>query len=284
MRTSKKRVLASLVAVVTGAFVIGLLVPAVFPAPVEQPAVAKCSLDTPEAAVPAETSPELEQRDTAMFADLGVVVLDRDEGELALAHLPDAEFTSASLVKLLVAIEALQGGEPAARVHAMLARSDDEMASALWVSYGGPEIVTRWASRIGLEATRPPADPGRWGDTVMTARDVARIYSYLLDEAPGRVREVVLGALRASTPNGADGFDQTFGIPDAAGGLSWAAKQGWSCCIGGRILHSTGLLGADDRFVVVVLSASPVELPWPEVRAHVTALTSRVVETVTTGL
>ena len=67
----------------------------------------------------------------------------------------------------------------------MLSRSDDDLASRFWSAYGGPSIVTGWAKKIGLTGTRAPADPGRWGDTLITAKDVVRIYQYVLAHRPG---------------------------------------------------------------------------------------------------
>ena len=99
---------------------------------------------------------------------------------------------------------------------------------------GGPAIVTRWAAKLNLTGTRPPADPGKWGDTRITAKDVVRIYQYVLAKAPG----AILTALRGATERGSDGFRQYFGIPDAAGGRPWAVKQGWSCCNPARTLHT----------------------------------------------
>lgn len=227
------------------------------------------------AAAPPRASATLDAESAAAFTRIGVAVYDTREGRLALAHQPDAPFTSASLVKLLIAFDALEHGEQPGRVHQMLSRSDDGIASALWLRYGGPEIVTRWSRRIGLEATSPPSDPGRWGDTILTARDVVRIYRYLLEESPADTRAVVLGSLRNATRHGADGFDQYFGIPRAARGRPFAVKQGWSCC-GVRTLHTTGLLGPSERFVIVVLTESPVQVTWEEAGARVTSTVSRI--------
>ncbi|NBH04775.1 hypothetical protein GTY80_16170 [Amycolatopsis sp. SID8362] len=201
--------------------------------------------------------------------ELSVLVHDRDTGRDVVSYRPDATYTSASLVKLLIALEALRRGEAPDDVVELLSRSDDEVASRLWTKLGGPSIVTRWAARAGLTATRPPADPLHWGSTLVTAADVARIYAYLLDEAPEGTRQVVLGALGGATRRAADGFDQFFGIP-AAVSADWAVKQGWSCCDPGRNLHTSGLVGA--RYVVVVLTAQPAATGWATATQRVTAV------------
>ncbi|OQO92934.1 hypothetical protein B1813_12510 [Saccharomonospora piscinae] len=209
------------------------------------------------------------------FTALGVAVHDRHAGETVLRDGADRQFTSASLVKLLVAFEALEHHARTVDIHTMLARSDDDIAGLLWVRHGGPEIVTTWAQRLDLPGTAPPAQANRWGDTLTTADDVVAVYRYLLTDAPADVRELVLGGLRAATPLGADGFDQSFGIPDATGEAG-AVKQGWACCLPDRVLHSTGVVGAHDRYVVVVLTRSPSTVGWETASADVTDVVTQV--------
>ncbi|WP_328615895.1 hypothetical protein OHS18_03530 [Amycolatopsis sp. NBC_00355] len=202
---------------------------------------------------------------------LSVLVHDRKNGDDLVSYRPDATYTSASLVKLLIAFEALRQGVPAGTVSQMLSRSDDEVASQLWSKLGGPGLVTSWASRIGMTSTRPPVDPGHWGSTVVTASDLVRLYEYLMDKAPETTRQVVLHALDGATEHGADGFDQYFGIPGAVTAADWAVKQGWSCCDPGRDLHTSGLV-AGRRYIVVVLSAQSAGTGWPEASDRVTAV------------
>jgi hypothetical protein len=139
----------------------------------------------------------------------------------------------------------------------MLARSDDNIASDLWSRLGGPDIVRHWVTKIGLHDTKPPADPGHWGDTVLSAPDMVAVYRYLVEREPEAKRKIILDGMAGATEQGADGFRQYFGIADAVGKIPWAIKQGWSCCGPERTLHSTGVLGADNRYIVVVLSTMP---------------------------
>ncbi|WP_410648719.1 hypothetical protein [Amycolatopsis sp. cmx-4-54] len=194
---------------------------------------------------------------------VSVVVYDRTAKKTTVSVKADRSYTSASLVKLLIALEALQAGAPASTVQRMLSASDDDIASRLWTAHGGPAIVTRWATKIGLGGTRPPEDPGRWGDTRITAADVAKIYRYLLDQAGPGTRTTIMRALSGATESGSDGVRQYFGIPDAVGSLRWSIKQGWACCRGSRILHSSGTVGEDDRHIVVVLTSQPVSTTYP---------------------
>ncbi|MFJ9539223.1 hypothetical protein ACIRPX_18435 [Streptomyces sp. NPDC101225] len=167
----------------------------------------------------------------------GIAVFDRTTGRYTEQLNAETQFRSASVVKLLLALDVLwdlgpDHQVPAAdrtRLEAMLRGSDDGVASYYWTQRGGSRIIERTATRLGLTGTAPPpaAYPGHWGYTALTASDTVRIYRYLLDQAPAAVREVVMGNLRRSTRCANDGYDQRFGIPSASVG-PWAVKQGWS--------------------------------------------------------
>jgi hypothetical protein len=199
--------------------------------------------------------------------EVSAVVFDRERGAAITSVRADRAYTSASLVKLLIALSVLERGGPVADVQRMLSRSDDDLASRFWSAYGGPAIVTRWATKLGLTGTRPPEDPGRWGDTRITAADIVRIYQYLLDHKSA----AILNALRDATERGSDGFRQYFGIPDAAAGQQWAVKQGWSCCRPTRMLHTSGVVG---HYIVVVLSEHPAKVDYASGSKRVTEIVS----------
>lgn len=233
-----------------------------------------------------ETSPETIRdlrtavTDVADEATLGAVVVDRATGDQVLDVNPRRSFHTASLVKLLIAIDTLERSRDKAatadRVDSMLRTSDDDVASALWVAGGASAIVARMAERIGLADTRPPEDPAMWGYTRTTARDVAAVYNYLLREAPDRQRDVIVTALAGTSERAADGWPQHFGIPAATPG-PWAVKQGWSNTGTQRTVHSTGLVGQDWRHVVVLLVESPLRTSWAALRDAVTSAARTVV-------
>lgn len=209
---------------------------------------------------------------------VSAVVFDRAKGTFALSVNADRGYTSASLVKLLVALNALEAGQSSELVSRMLSHSDDAIAGQLWVDGGQTSIVTNAVRRMGLTGTQPPSNPGRWGDTIVTANDVVRIYRYLLDEAPAPARDTILNALRNTTANGADGFRQYFGIPDAVGDLPWAVKQGWSCCRPTRMLHTSGLVGTGkSQFVVVVLTEQPQSVGYDAGKQQITDVVKNLV-------
>lgn len=279
-----------LVGLCLGAILAMVLIPTSRPGPV---AVAEAVPSTPAPSVEVEVEPEdpvvsptpsssaapgppPKSVDSQALADLvaggqvSVVVYDRTAKKSTVSLRSERSYTSASLVKLLIALEALQAGTPPSTVQRMLSVSDDDIASRLWTALGGPTIVTRWATKIGLGGTRPPEDPGRWGDTRITAADVVKIYRYLLDKAGAGPRTTIMRALSGATENGSDGIRQYFGIPDAVGSLPWSIKQGWACCRGSRILHSSGVVGEDDRYIVVVLTSQPLSTTYAGAGRQVT--------------
>ncbi|MFC5063271.1 LGFP repeat-containing protein [Actinomycetospora atypica] len=144
-------------------------------------------------------------------------------------------FRSASLVKLLIALDYLQtkgstSAVPAADrtlLDSMLRSSDDDAASTLWVRGGYEKIVQRMVPKLGLVDTQPPTDRRYWGYTALSAADVVTTYTYLLDKAPASFRDLIVGDLERSTRCASDGFNQAFGLPRAVTGTK-AVKQGWS--------------------------------------------------------
>ncbi|MEV0587247.1 hypothetical protein [Nonomuraea sp. NPDC050310] len=164
----------------------------------------------------------------------GYVVFDRQSGKIVAHRNARRQFRSASVIKILLAVDFLERTKKVSAgdlelLKVMLRSSDDDAASAFWNRGGKGQIVVRMARKLGLTETTPPpaAKPGFWGYVSFSARDVVTTYRYLLDTARPDIRQLVLGHLRAATPCGTDGFDQTFGIPSAVP-RPWAVKQGWS--------------------------------------------------------
>jgi len=193
-------------------------------------AVSVASVESPS------PSPAVVQADVPAGVTAGVAVFDRQTGTFTEQLNSAGQFRSASVVKLLIALDVLWNRSPdalpaadRARIDTMLRGSDDGAASTFWANNGSGAIVDRMVTRLGLTDTaRPPSThPGYWGYTALSARDTVKIYRHLLDSAPAATRDYVLGDLRQSTRCATDGYDQHFGI---AGSFNrpWAVKQGWS--------------------------------------------------------
>lgn len=219
-------------------------------------------------------------------AGLSIRAVEALTGRVAAAYAGNAAaqrpFPTASMVKLFVAEDVLhraRTGELVLRpddpalLHAMISSSDDPAASALWVRYGGGQMVADVARRYRLSGTAPPARPGQWGEATTTATDLARFLALLPTVAHPDDAAAIHGWMRAATPLAADGFDQRFGVFGAAP-PGTAVKQGWMCCVGGhRHLHSVGIVGAR---VVVLLSEVPRAVGYADARTALTVAATAV--------
>jgi hypothetical protein len=204
----------------------------------------------------------------AAGATLSVAVLDRQTHEL-VSNGNGQIVGTASVAKLFIADDLLlaesQGRtalspDDRRALDVMLQSSDDGAAEKFWGQGGGDSIITEVATRYGLASTTPPSD-GRWWNTMSSLTDLIRYYDMLLDGSGGLPTDrgmMIVDDLARSTPAGADGYPQRFGIPDALFAEPVAVKQGWMCCIGADWVHlSTGVIGADHRYVMVVQSLQP---------------------------
>ncbi|SDE09922.1 serine hydrolase [Glycomyces harbinensis] len=193
--------------------------------------------------------------EAGLAGEFSVVLYDSAEDRYLLSHRPDDVHFSMSVSKILIAVGALRSGADPSTVAGMISRSDDSIANELWGVVGGPAVIEDLVKEMGLEHTAPSPDWGRWGDVSISASDVVRMYEFLLAELPEDDRTVIVDAMAATTELGADGTDQTFGIPTAADGLDWAVKQGWGCCKPDRFLVSTGTIGSDRRYIAAIFGA-----------------------------
>lgn len=268
--------------------------------------------------VPAQRSPQAAPAAVQVPSGVtaGAAVFDRQTGAFTEQLNTSTRFRSASVVKLLLALDFLWNRGPDYTVPAadrallepMLRSSYDDAADHYWVENGQAAIITRMAGRLGLKDTAPPPTgyEGYWGYTSLSARDTVTIYRYLLDSAPGPVRDFVMGNLRQSTRCASDHFDQHFGIAGAFE-KPWAVKQGWAgssyedgtcggTAAGARAqtqpqtqpqarvaaadvdltrpaLHSTGTVGAGDRFIVAVFTLHPVGTSYGKAYTDIGRLT-----------
>jgi len=242
----------------------------------------------------------------------GVAVFDRRTGRFTESHDARVRFRSASIVKLLIALDFLWERAPAydvpdadrTRLEPMLRSSDDAAASYYWRLNGYAAVVDRMVARLGLRDTAAPPTEWRtyWGYTAISAADTVRVYRYVLDEAPAPVRTFVMENLRLSTRCAVDHYDQSFGIPSAFA-RPWAVKQGWSgfgdaapgpCApqavpvqrptvstagtpgvpdLISEALHTTGVVGAGDRSIVVVYTLHPDGTAYERAATDLTRLT-----------
>ena len=232
-------------------------------APAAEPAAALTGLDARERTATSDAA--------AAGASISTAVLDRNTGQL-IATGNTSTLPIASVAKLFIADDLLlQEAKGQIELTAadrqsldtMLRSSDDSAAEIFWTRSGGNSVVTRVAARYGLTSTSVPYD-GKWWNTMSTTTDLVRYYDKLLNGAGGLPPErasIILANLAASTPTGADGYPQRFGIPDGLYGEPVAVKQGWMPEWGGNNwMHmSTGVIGADRRYVMAIGALQPTD-------------------------
>jgi len=248
--------------------------------PQRQPQLAELMLETITPPLAPQTSPSLGFEElharvqhatdeaAAGGATLSVAILDRATHQL-VSNGNSQIVGTASVAKLFIADDLLlhqSEGKTALTaddrhaLDAMLQSSDDGAAEKFWGEGGGDAIITEVANRYGLRSTTPPGD-GRWWNTMSSVTDLIRYYEMLLDGSgglPADQARIIVDDLAQSTPNGVDGYPQRFGIPEGLYAEPVAVKQGWMCCIGSDWMHlSTGVIGADRRYIMVVQSLQP---------------------------
>lgn len=207
-------------------------------------------------------------RKTVAGSRAGIHIVNTTTGEILADINANEQFYTASVVKLLIAVDSFHSlnwnpdTDTSARVSRMLSYSDDTIADQFWDDNGGNSIVTRAAQLIGLPGTQPPSVLGMWGETLVTANDIVTVYHYLTQIAPDTARTTILTALRNAAHIAADGTDQYFGIPDGLPGFGWAVKQGWMSLGSETTLNTTGLVGSAEQYTVVVLSSQPAGVSW----------------------
>jgi hypothetical protein len=202
--------------------------------------------------VPVQAVVDATERAIGPGMTMGVAVLDASTGELVPGRSGNRPFMSASLVKLLVVVDMLDRRRTDGRaiaesdlelVRRALRSSDDGAMNVLWSRYDGLGAVGRLTARLGLSATRAPSDPSQWGDTVVSAADMVRIYQHVLHDMAVGDRDLIVDALTAATPTATDGFNQLFGLLRHGASEQLYAKQAWvPYRPAGYLLHSAGVV------------------------------------------
>jgi beta-lactamase class A len=241
------------------------------------PAAADTTTPEPTTTAPAPPAPALQvdlgaglpeaEAAAGDAVDLGVAILDLRTGRL-VDRGGDKQFYSASLSKLLLVVDMLDrraegdlelADEDLELVDRALSYSDDGAMDVMWTRFDGMAAVDRVAQRVGMTGTHAPDDPSQWGEVVVTADDMVRLYQYVLgDRMAAADRDLVVDALTGAQQEAADGFDQFFGLLDgnARGSRATYAKQGWMFYLPDDVyLHSSGVV--DDRYAVAVLTVQP---------------------------
>ena len=204
----------------------------------------------------------------------GVAVLDLKTGAYTGAGDDTGPFASESVAKVLIAIQLLLTGQmtgaTASTAYEMITESDDDDADALYGLAGGDELVTVVAAHYGItDVGNPPASPGWWGNTEITAKGITQLYAAIAKDPT--VGPWLLNAMAHATVYGADGTYQFFGIPSATTGA--AVKQGWGDDgddSPNAVFDTTGYV-ASGRYAVAILTDGPPDTYGATISDVVTA-------------
>jgi hypothetical protein len=214
-------------------------------------------------------------------ANIGFEVFDRDlgtSGDVLASSNADTPIYTASVVKLLIAIDALHSRNWAPststsnEITQMLEGSNDGDATDFWNRDGGNAIVTRMVNLIGLKHTLLSTVTGQWGMTKMSASDVVTTYLFIAHDMPAASSTLIMNALYHAKKTADDGFPQYFGIPDGLPtSATWSIKQGWMILNSAVVLNTTGVVNTDNRYIVVLLTSQSAYTSYAKGRNAVTA-------------
>jgi beta-lactamase class A len=193
-------------------------------------------------------------------ADVAVAVLAMDSGESAAYG--EGTFDTASIVKVDILATLLLQAQDADRrltaqertyATAMIERSDNASASALWSAIGQADGLDSANKRFGLTGTAG-GEGALWGLTQTTAVDQLTLLRQvfgddsLLSAASRRYLRGLMGTIAE---------DQRWGVSAVADGSRWALKNGWlpRGTTGLWDINSIGWVTAGGReYVVAALS------------------------------
>jgi beta-lactamase class A len=193
-------------------------------------------------------------------AGVSVAVLDLDSG--ASATFGDGSFDTASIVKVDILAALLLRAQDEGRAltsvekahaTAMIERSDNASASALWETIGRAEGLAAANERFGLRSTEG-GDGMLWGLTQTTAADQLVLLQQVFGEE-SELSEASRSYLRGLM--GRIAVDQRWGVSAVADGSRWALKNGWlpRSTTGLWDVNSIGRVTVDGReCLVAVLS------------------------------
>lgn len=209
----------------------------------------------------------------------GVAIEDHDDGYVIGGANGATPFYSASVVKLFTVTYLLHQQEIGALtlsqgmmnlIPRALELSDDNAEDAFWSTYGGASLIQKFTDLFGLQNTIAPSDTSQWGETKFSPDDVLRVYDFALNKLSPNDSALVIGDLSQAADVGADGFNQAFGLLDPPRETGVKAKQGWMEIIGDSLtLNTTGVLGANNNFLVAIMTKQPVYIGWATGKQHV---------------
>jgi hypothetical protein len=196
---------------------------------------------------------------------IGLVVRDRVTGAVWRAGDTTQLNWTASTIKLAIASAILEArharrvtltADDEKNLHLSLVNSDNDATTALWTTFHGAGMLTRFRTTYGMSTLGVvPGHDVLWRSLHCSAQDLANLMSYVLDKMDAGDRDVLVTALR-----GVASF-QHWGVWGAGTSLNPGNKDGWAQKPDGGVTHwvthSVGFAGPGERYVVAVMYRLP---------------------------
>lgn len=191
------------------------------------------------------------------------VLRDRVTGARYRSAAAGAPIWTASTIKLAMVTDLLareQAGEirlsgtDREQMAAMLRKSDNAAADALWDEYGGPAgVFNADFPRYGMRGVRPQPGYGDvfpyWGFQKATADDFDGLMNYVLTGLTTADAAAVAAEMQRVDAA------QQWGVFGAGPAMAPGAKNGWSQEEGGWVVNSVGFAGPNQRYTLAVMNA-----------------------------
>ena len=200
----------------------------------------------------------------------GFALIDTASGKVHGNDAGGVALRTASIVKVIIGMRLFAVAEEQKRgltaaeqsdLSAMIRASDNDAASRLWGALGGPAVIG-WVRKVtGVRNTAPPANPGEWGFSTISAHDMAVILNAAVHGRgiSAAHRDALLREMRQVIPS------QRWGITPAVHHANPAVKNGWYPDNDAPVwrVHCTGVVdhaNRPNRWVIVVTTRYPANL------------------------
>lgn len=193
---------------------------------------------------------------------IGYVLRDRATGARYRNAAAGTPTWTASTIKLAMVADLLSREQAGAlrltsadreQMIAMLRRSDNDAADALWSRYGGTDNVfnTNFV-RYGMKSVSPQSGFGDvypyWGFQKGTADDFDVLMNYVLTGLTAANAAGVIAEMQRVDSS------QQWGVWGAGPAMTPGNKNGWSQEEGGWVVNSVGFAGPGQRYTLAVMN------------------------------
>ncbi|WP_433080670.1 hypothetical protein ACQP1P_43750 [Dactylosporangium sp. CA-052675] len=191
----------------------------------------------------------------------GIVVRDRQTGQVWRAGDTKATTWTASTIKLAIATDLLErqqakaitlAAADRANLDKALINSDNEAATALWNKFDGPGMLERFKARFGMgDLAVIDGYDTFWRNLECSAEDLQSLMTYVLEKLDATSRTYLVTTLRKVAAN------QHWGVWGAGSALRPGNKDGWAeKPVDGKnvwVTHTVGFAGDGERYVVAAM-------------------------------